>query len=158
VRRLSDSAKNYRVFVTAEFRDDLPQSRQRGVSDFQAAILLGEELALQDFSHLIEVFPIVGADTLQRNINALFSLCISVGALLYKGESYSESQIINASTSATEARSVLSTLKTLSEVDIQLQKDEDGIAHFISNTVSELGTVIADLATCSFDLQMVKIM
>ena len=167
VRRLSDSAKKYRVLATANFRDDLPQSHQRGVSDFQAAILLGEELALQDFSYLVGVFPLVGADTLQPKINALFSLCISVGALLYKGESYGESQIRNASRSATEARRVLSTLKSLPEADIFFQVFEDGIGRFylwhkedvdFSNVVSELDMVIADLAASSLDLQMLKIM
>jgi hypothetical protein len=167
VRRLSHSAKKYRVSATGNLRDDLPQSHRRGVNDFQAAILLGEELALQNFSCWVEVCSILDAGALQRKVEALFSLCISVGALLYNGESFQESQTTNASRSATVARRVLSNLKDFSDAEIRHEEDEDRVAQLklpyqkelaFSNAVSELDTVIAALAACSFDLQMVKIM
>ena len=167
VRRFSESAKKYCVLATREFRDELPQSHQRGVNDFQAAILLSEELAIRDFSSIAKACLFVNTNTLYCKIGAVFSLCISVGALLYKGDTHNEWQIRKASRSATEAHRILSTLKTLSTAHIQIGEDHEGGKQFLlgykiyddfNNAVSELDTVIADLAACSLDLQMLKIM
>ena len=164
VRRLSHSAKKYHVLRTEDFRNDLPQSHRLGVEDFQAAILLSEELAFTDFESLIGS---LNPYRPQRKISALFSLCISVGALLYKGDSYDESQTSKASQCATEALRVLSTLRTFSKAEIQIGEDYEGVEQFLlrhqaqadfNNAISALDRVIADLAECSFDLQMLKIM